>query len=118
MFSLSLDPSTWSSRSGDHGRRHGIQRKVRERTGAVCSLVLQNVTDIQSPWQNGRAERHGQWVKDRVDLELAAGSQVIETLEDLEALIIELVACKNCWFSRGGYSPAQLVYGRNTRLPA
>ena len=30
---------------------------------------------------------------------------------------MELVSCKNTWFSRGGYSPAQIVYGRNPRLP-
>ena len=32
--------------------------------------------------------------------------------------MVELVTCKNSWFNRGGYSPAQLVYGKNPRLPA
>ena len=49
--------------------------------------------------------------------EIAAGN-VIESLEDIESLAIDVVSCKNSWFSRGGYSPAQIVYGRNPRLPA
>ena len=75
----------------------GMEFRGRFERGLEQFAVLQNVTDIQSPWQNGRVERHGQWVKDRVELELSAGSQVLETLEDLENLIMELVACKNCW---------------------
>lgn len=27
---------------------------------------MQSVTDQESPWQNGRAERHGLWIKDRI----------------------------------------------------
>ena len=79
--------------------------------------VLQTVTDQESPWQNGRVERHGQWLKERLEMELTSGSTVLSDLNDLEALAIELVSTKNSWFNRGGYSPAQLVYGRNPRVP-
>ena len=96
----------------------GMEFRGRFERGLEQHSVLQAVTDIQSPWQNGRVERHGQWIKDRMDLEVASGSSLIENLEDLENLAIEIVNCKNIWFSRGGYSPAQIVYGRNPRLPA
>lgn len=95
----------------------GMEFRGRFERGLEQLSVLHNVTDIQSPWQNGRVERHGQWIKDRVELELASGSSILENLNDLDNLIMELVSCKNIWFSRGGYSPAQIVYGRNPRLP-
>ena len=96
----------------------GMEFKARFERGLEQHSVLQAVTDIQSPWQNGRVERHGQWVKDRLELELSSGSSLVENYLDLEELAIEVVNCKNIWFSRGGYSPAQIVYGRNPRLPA
>jgi len=95
----------------------GMEFRGRFERGLEQLSVLHNVTDIQSPWQNGRVERHGQWIKDRVELELESGASILENLNDLENLIMELVSCKNTWFSRGGYSPAQIVYGRNPRLP-
>lgn len=51
-------------------------------------------------------------------MEISSAGSVVSNVNELEALVIELVSCKNCWFSRGGYSPAQLVYGKNPRLPA
>ena len=35
--------------------------------------VMQIVTDSGSPWQNGRCERHGGWVKERLEEELQSG---------------------------------------------
>eukprot|EP00435_Cladocopium_sp_Y103_P035246 s245_g9.t1 len=96
----------------------GMEFKGRFERALEQHSILQSVTDLQSPWQNGRAERHGQWVKDRMDLAVGEGDSVVESLNDLEEIATELVASKNCWFSRGGYSPAQLVYGRNPRVPA
>ena len=43
---------------------------------------------------------------------------MVTDLNDLEELAYEMTACKNMWFNRGGYSPAQLAFGRNPRLPA
>eukprot|EP00959_Pyramimonas_sp_CCMP1952_P369055 7730171-Pyramimonas_sp.AAC.1 len=39
-----------------------------------------------SPWQNGRVERHGGWVKDRVKQELDAGSSLPGSLDELDEL--------------------------------
>ena len=96
----------------------GMEFRGRFERGLEQYGVLQNVTDQESPWQNGRVERHGLWVKERMEMEISSAGSVVSNVNDLEALVIELVSCKNCWFSRGGYSPAQLVYGKNPRLPA
>eukprot|EP00434_Breviolum_minutum_P029882 symbB.v1.2.026423.t1/scaffold2638.1/size74318/2 len=96
----------------------GMEFRGRFERGLEQYGVLQNVTDQESPWQNGRVERHGLWVKDRMEMEVSAAGTIVQCINDLEALVIELVSCKNGWFSRGGYSPAQLVYGKNPRLPA
>ena len=96
----------------------GMEFRGRFERGLEQHSVLQHTTDIQSPWQNGRVKRHGQFVKSRLEMSLQSASSVVETLTDLEDLAIEIVSCKNQWFSRGGYSPAQLVYGRNPRLPS
>ena len=79
--------------------------------------ILQIITDAASPWQNGRVERHGGWVKDRAELEINSGQTVLTDSHDLEELILATVSCKNRWYSRGGYSPCQLVFGVNPRVP-
>ena len=42
---------------------------------------------------------------------------MVATEADLEELVLSMVACKNRWYSRGGYSPCQLVFGTNPRVP-
>ena len=79
--------------------------------------VFQHVCDAESPWQNARAERHGALIKDRARREMEEGTGVVRSLEDLEILVNHMVICKNSWYSRGGYSPSQLVFGRGMRLP-
>ena len=77
--------------------------------------VLQHVCDAESPWQNGRCERHGGLVKDL--LEKGVYEQAISNLQDLICLSNEVVAAKNKFFHRGGFSPYQLVFGQNPHLP-
>ena len=78
---------------------------------------LQVVCDASCPWQNSKTERHGGWVKDRAELELSSGQSIILQPSDLEELLVNVVCNKNRWFSRGGYSPCQLVFGVNPRIP-
>jgi hypothetical protein len=62
--------------------------------------ILQIICDAASPWQNGKAERHGGWVKERVEQELASGQCVVITSEELDELVSCVVSHKNRWFSR------------------
>eukprot|EP00959_Pyramimonas_sp_CCMP1952_P360195 7542259-Pyramimonas_sp.AAC.1 len=75
-----------------------------------------HVCDADSPWQNGKVERHGGWIKDRVKAELDAGAHPPGDLEELDALVHELTAHKNRYWHRGGFSPLQVVFGENPRL--
>ena len=79
--------------------------------------VFQHTTDAESPWQNAKAERHGGWVKQRLEAELSSASTVVTSESELALLVSELAAKKNAWFHRGGFTPAQLVFGQNPRVP-
>ena len=79
--------------------------------------MLQTVTDSAAPWQNGRVERHGSWLKTRLEEEVQSGQSIIQSSAELEALAHMVVSHKNRWFHRGGYSPYQLVFGINPRVP-
>ena len=79
------------------------------------SATYQSVTDAEAPWQNGRAERRGQWIQGLLEKECE--SNFIRNAEELELLSCELTAAKDRYLHRGGFSPFQLVYGHNPRLP-
>ena len=79
--------------------------------------IAQAMCDADSPWQNGRCERHGGWPKSKIDDELKSGDGVITTLDDLDLLIRSLVSTTNRFFHRGGYTPFQIVLGINPRMP-
>ena len=79
--------------------------------------VLQIICDGAAPWQNGKCERHGSWAKQRVEDELQSGQATIESSLELEDLMTMMVSFKNKYFHRGGFSPAQLVFGTSPRLP-
>ena len=80
--------------------------------------ILQVTSDASSPWQNGKVERHGGWVKSRAEAEIDAGQSILTSVGDLDDLVLNIVVHKNRWFSRGGFSPAQLAFGANPRIPA
>ena len=79
--------------------------------------IFQHVIHPESPSENGRAQRHGGWLKERLDRELQSGRGVIQTLEDLDELLSGLTTAKNSWLNRGGYTPSQLVFGQLPRVP-
>ena len=79
--------------------------------------IFQHVIHPESPWENGLAERHGGWLKQRLDRELASGRGVIQDLTDLDELLSALTSTKNNWLNKGGYTPSQLVFGQMTRVP-
>lgn len=79
--------------------------------------IMHIVSDANSPWQNGRVERHGGWVKHRLEQEIQSGQSVVNNTEDMDLLLISLVSHKNQWFHRGGYSPNQFTFGVNPRVP-
>lgn len=79
--------------------------------------VLQVTCDAAAPWQNGKCERHGSWAKQRVEDDLQSGQATVETSAELDDLMTMMVSFKNKYFHRGGFSPAQLVFGTSPRLP-
>ena len=85
--------------------------------GLELRSIFQPLTDASSPWQNGLAERHGGEVKRRVVRDLTEGGSIIDNLDDLQSILSYMVVCKNQRYSRAGFSPAQLVFGRGLRVP-
>jgi len=79
--------------------------------------VLQVISDAASPWQNGRCERHGAWLKEKVEGELQSGQTTVSDAEELTELVRLVASQKNRYFHRGGFSPYQLVFGCNPRIP-
>jgi len=51
--------------------RHEFERR------AELAGVMHIVTDAQSPWQNGRVERHGGWLKHKLENEINSGPSVV-----------------------------------------
>ena len=62
--------------------------------------ILQHVIHVEAPWENGRAERHGGWLKTRVERELQSGRSIIVTLEDLDELLSAVTSSKNNWLNK------------------
>jgi len=79
--------------------------------------VYQHVIHPECPWENGKGERHGGWLKNRLDSEIHGGRCVFTNLPELDEFLSSLTATKNRWLSKGGYTPAQLVFGELPRVP-
>jgi len=77
--------------------------------------ISHHVTDSHSPWQNGRTERRGGFVKKL--LEKAKLETVVTEYSELLLLINESVLAHNRFFNRSGYSPQQRVFGYSHRVP-
>eukprot|EP00971_Amphidinium_carterae_P047379 933651-Amphidinium_carterae.2 len=85
--------------------------------GLERQSVLQMMSDPESPWQNGRAERHGGWIKERIEMEANQPGSLLRSKADLSLMLAEVTAAKNRYLSRAGYSPEQLVFGRSLVWP-
>eukprot|EP00969_Alexandrium_andersonii_P172035 7604656-Alexandrium_andersonii.AAC.1 len=48
---------------------------------------------------------------------MTSGRSLPQSAAEVDALIRELVACENMWFHQGAFSPCQLVFGANPRMP-
>ena len=72
-------------------------------------------TDPQSPWQNGRTEKAGGVLKEKIQATIAETGAV---QSELPLVIAEVVSSRNRFMDRFGFSPMQRVFGKNLRLPA
>ena len=74
--------------------------------------IIVRTTAAQSPWSNGLNERHNG----------VLGEMVQKTLEDVkcnfEVALAWAVSAKNALHNAHGYSPNQLVFGKNPNLPS
>eukprot|EP00435_Cladocopium_sp_Y103_P022132 s1863_g5.t1 len=87
--------------------------KFKEQIGGLG--VGLHFTDPQSPWQNSRTEKAGGILKDKI---IATMHATTASLEELSIVISEVIACRNRYMDRFGFSPMQRVFGKNLRLPA
>ena len=62
------------------------------------------------PHPKSRCERHGSWIKIRLEGELRANDTVVVSIENLDQILCCVVACKS-------HTPLQLVLRKNPRLP-
>ena len=73
-------------------------------------------TAAEAHWQLGKVERHGQWFG-RIMQRVLDDVRPSDEREWLECLM-QAQAAKNSLLSEAGASPAQLVFGRNPRIPS
>ena len=68
-------------------------------------------TASYSPWSNGLCERHNQFLTNMLD-------KIHSDVKcDYDIALAWAVSAKNALINHNGFSPAQLVFGRNCNLP-
>ena len=72
-------------------------------------------TDPESPWQNSRTERAGGILKEKIQATL---EETCARFQELALVVSEVVASRNRFMDRHGFSPMQRVFGKSLRLPA
>ncbi|CAK9108665.1 Copia protein [Durusdinium trenchii] len=72
-------------------------------------------TDPQSPWQNSRTEKAGGLLKEKLRCTI---HETTASREELQVVLAEVVAARNRYMDRFGFSPMQRVFGKNLRLPS
>ena len=79
--------------------------------GEKFNIVI-TITAAESPWSNGTVERHNAFIYE----------SMMKTMKDskcdADMALAWAVSAKNSLSSRDGFSPNQLVFGRNVSLPS
>lgn len=73
--------------------------------------IVVKSTAAESPWSNGINERHNGLIGEMV-------KKMIEDGHTLKEAVCWSIAAKNCLASISGFSPNQLVFGRNPNFPS
>ena len=95
----------------------GSEFKAMFERGCETQGILQHVVEPENPWRNAMAERHGGFLKDRLEQELLAGGSIVQDWSDLDDFLHELTSTKNRWLNKGGQTPIQLLFGQLPRVP-
>ena len=66
-------------------------------------------------WQNGRCERHGQFLQTMLN-KIDQDSPIM-SYKDLQQALIQCTHAKNSLSIRAGYAPEVLVFGKSSKLP-
>ena len=74
--------------------------------------ILQHTILPEPPCQNAKAERHGGWLKTKLDAEINSGQCAFDSLAELDEYLAAITSTKNRWLNKGGYTPTQLVFGQ------
>ncbi|CAC5364881.1 unnamed protein product [Mytilus coruscus] len=90
---------------------HGSPRRLYSDNGENFNIEVKT-TAAYSPWSNGLLERHNQTLTDTL-LKLKADNNC-----DWDIALSWALMAKNALDNEHGYSPYQLVYGRNPNLPS
>ena len=94
------------------------QPNLSETIGVFCNNlgIDMKFTAAEAHWQSGKVERHGQWFG-RIMQRVLDDVRPSDERAWLECLV-QGQAAKNSLLSEAGASPAQLVFGRNPRIPS
>ena len=117
--------STWASFQRTWLRHYGMPEVVVTDGGPEFKAefanktaqagIFHHVTDAHAPWQNGPTERMNSVYREH--LEMAMREFEPTNAEEHEQLVWEVVASRNRYTDRSGFSAVQRVYGQSQRLP-
>ena len=78
--------------------------------------IFRRMTDAHAPWQNGRTERKGGFIKRQVS-RTAQSIGGVQNLDEQKQVVYECLQAANRFYNRSGFSPMQRVFGVAMRLP-
>ena len=95
----------------------GTEYTGQEFQGRIHDMgVMVHAIDARSPWQNGKTERAGGILKEKLSLLL---EEIVATTEaEFSQCVWETQIARNRYMNKSGLSPFQRVFGYTPRLPA